>query len=34
MWGLDDLLDDVGNAISQFGDVGKDIREAFRAGIA
>jgi hypothetical protein len=34
MWGLDDLLDDVGNATGQFGDVGNDIREAFKAGVA
>ena len=33
MWGLDDLLNDVGNAEGQFGDVGVDIRLAFQAGV-
>ena len=31
---MDDLLNDVGNATGQFGDVGEDIQEAFRAGVA
>ena len=34
MWGLDDLLDDVSKANGRFGDVGDDIREAFKAGVA
>ena len=34
MLGLDDLLDDVSKANSQFGDVGDDIQEVFKAGIA
>jgi len=34
MWGLDDLLDDVANKEGQFGDVGDDIRDAFKAGVA
>jgi hypothetical protein len=34
MWGLDDLLDDVKKANSQFSDVGDDIRCAFAVGIA
>jgi hypothetical protein len=33
MWGLDDLLNDVGNAEGQFGDVGVDIRLVFQAGV-
>ena len=34
MWGLDDLLDDVSKANSQFGDVDDDIQEVFKTGIA
>jgi hypothetical protein len=34
MWGLDDLLDDVQNKDSQFGDVIDDIRKAFAARVA
>lgn len=34
LWGLNDLLDDVGKADGQFGDVGPDIRVAFQAGVA
>jgi hypothetical protein len=33
MWGLDDLLDDINKKEGQFGDVGDDIREAFKAGV-
>ena len=33
MWGLDDLLDDIQKRDGQFGDVGDDIRAAFKAGV-
>jgi hypothetical protein len=33
IWGLDDLLDDVSKVDGQFGDVGDDIRDAFKVGV-